>query len=87
MIYFETGSHYVVLAGLQLCVHHAAGPELIEIPLPLSSKCWGERHDPHLKLRGWKDGSAVKRTVSYSCRGPGFSPHLQPQGIWQPLML
>ena len=38
-LFFETGSHYVVLAGLGLSVDQA-NLELTEIHLPLPPKCW-----------------------------------------------
>jgi hypothetical protein len=37
--FFDTGSHYVALAGLELSVDQA-GLELREILLPLPPKCW-----------------------------------------------
>lgn len=50
LFFFETGSHYVPMAGLKLCSGYVdqAGLKLIwiRLPLPLPPECWDYVYSP-----------------------------------------
>jgi hypothetical protein len=51
---FETGSLYVVLAGLEIFYVNQIGPELTGVHLPQTPKCWDQWRAPQCPTWWWR---------------------------------